>query len=104
VKDTLQRTANPKVAAAQYTGMASRFTEVDIPDKYTASLKSASPHPTAFDLVQFLNIGDKDGLEGPNAKTTAVGTRTVRVHRMSTRRPPHTYEEPKPLAIGQTVR
>ena len=74
VKYTIQRTANPKVAAAQYTGMASWFSDVETPDKYTAILKADSPHPTAFDLLEFLNIGDKDTLEGPNAKTTAVGT------------------------------
>jgi peptide/nickel transport system substrate-binding protein len=74
VKYSLQRAANPKVAAAQYTGMASWFSGVDTPDKYTAIFKSEQPRPTIFDLLEFLNICDKDSLEGPDAKNTAVGT------------------------------
>jgi peptide/nickel transport system substrate-binding protein len=74
VKYSLQRAANPRVAAAQYTGMASWFSGVDTPDKYTAIFKSELPRPTIFDLLEFLNICDKDTLEGPDAKNTAVGT------------------------------
>jgi len=74
VKYSLQRAANPKVAAAQYTGMASWFSGVDTPDKYTAIFKSELPRPTIFDLLEFLNICDKDTLEGPDAKNSAVGT------------------------------
>jgi hypothetical protein len=39
VKYSLQRAANPKVAAAQYTGMASWFSGVDTPDKYHRDLQ-----------------------------------------------------------------
>jgi peptide/nickel transport system substrate-binding protein len=74
VKYSLQRAANPKVAAAQYTGMASWFSEVETPDKYTAIFHSEQPRPTIFDLLEFLNICDKDTLEGPDAKNTANGT------------------------------
>ncbi|HEX8969347.1 MAG TPA: ABC transporter substrate-binding protein [Chloroflexota bacterium] len=74
VKYSLERAANPKVAAAQYTGMASWFSGVETPDKYTAIFHSELPRPTIFDLLEFLNICDKDSLEGPDAKTTAVGT------------------------------
>jgi peptide/nickel transport system substrate-binding protein len=74
VKYSLQRAANPKVAAAQYTGMASWFNEVETPDKYTAIFHSEQPRPTIFDLLEFLNICDKDTLEGPDAKNTANGT------------------------------
>jgi peptide/nickel transport system substrate-binding protein len=74
VKYSLQRAANPKVAAAQYTGMASWFSGVDTPDKYTAIFTSDLPRPTIFDLLEFLNICDKDTLEGPDARNTAVGT------------------------------
>jgi peptide/nickel transport system substrate-binding protein len=74
VKYSLQRAANPKVAAAQYTGMASWFSGVDTPDKYTAVFRSEQPRPTIFDLFEFLNICDKDQLEGPDAKNTANGT------------------------------
>jgi peptide/nickel transport system substrate-binding protein len=74
VKYSLQRAANPKVAAAQYTGMASWFSSVETPDKYTAIFHSDQPRPTVFDLLEFLNICDKDTLEGPDAKSTANGT------------------------------
>jgi peptide/nickel transport system substrate-binding protein len=46
VKYSLQRAAHPKVAAAQYTGMASWFSGVDTPDKYTAIFQSDLPRPT----------------------------------------------------------
>ena len=74
VKYSLQRAANNKVAAAQYTGMATWFSGVDTPDKYTAIFRSDLPRPTIFDLTEFLNICDKDTLEGPDAKNTANGT------------------------------
>jgi peptide/nickel transport system substrate-binding protein len=74
VKYSLQRAANPKVAAAQYTGMASWFSGVETPDKYTAIFHSDQPRPTVFDLLEFLNICDKDTLEGADAKNTANGT------------------------------
>ncbi len=71
---SLQRAANPKTAAAQYAGMASWFSGVETPDKYTAIFHSEQPRPTIFDLLEFLNICDKDTLEGPDAKNTANGT------------------------------
>jgi peptide/nickel transport system substrate-binding protein len=74
VKYTLMRTADPKVAAAQYTGMAQWFPTIDTPDKYTVILRSDQPRPTVFDLLEFIQVGDKATLEGPDAKTSAVGT------------------------------
>jgi peptide/nickel transport system substrate-binding protein len=74
VKYTLMRTADPKVAAAQYTGMAQWFSTIETPDKYTVILRSEQPRPTVFDLLEFLQVGDKATLEGPDAKTRAVGT------------------------------
>jgi peptide/nickel transport system substrate-binding protein len=74
VKYSLERAANPKVAAAQYTGMASWFSGVETPDKYTAIFRSDQPRPTIFDLLEFLNICDREALEGTDANTTANGT------------------------------
>lgn len=74
VKYTLVRTADPKVAAAQYTGMAQWFPTIETPDKYTVILRSDQPRPTVFDLLEFIQVGDKETLEGPDAKTRAVGT------------------------------
>ena len=79
VKYTLVRTADPKVAAAQYTGMAQWFPTIETPDKYTVILRSDQPRPTVFDLLEFIQVGDKTTLEGPDAKTTAVGTGPFRL-------------------------
>src|SRR6185437_11430846 len=73
VKYSLQRAANPKTAAAQYAGMASWYSAVETPDKYTAIFKSDIPRPTIFDMLEYLNICDNAALEGPDAKNTAVG-------------------------------
>ncbi len=74
VKYTIMRTADPSVAAAQYTGMAQWFPTIDTPDKYTVILRSDQPRPTVFDLLEFIQVGDKTTLEGPDGKTKAVGT------------------------------
>jgi peptide/nickel transport system substrate-binding protein len=74
VKYTLVRTADPSVAAAQFTGMAQWFPTIDTPDKYTVILRSDQPRPTVFDLLEFIQVGDKATLEGPDAKTKAIGT------------------------------
>ena len=37
-------------------------------------LKSEQPRPNLFDFFEYLNIQDKDILEGPDAKSKAVGT------------------------------
>src|SRR5215470_8761382 len=54
--------------------MATWFSSVEIFDKYTTVFHSDQPRSTIFDLLEFLNICDKDTLEGPDAKTTANGT------------------------------
>ncbi|MBV8087209.1 MAG: ABC transporter substrate-binding protein [Chloroflexi bacterium] len=74
VKYTILRTANPKIAAAQYTGMAQWFPTIDTPDKYTVVLHSDKPRPTVFDLLEFIQVGDQATLEGPDAKTKTNGT------------------------------
>ena len=43
-------------------------------DKYTVVLKSGQPAPLVFDSFEFFNMADKDTLEGPDAKSKAVGT------------------------------
>jgi peptide/nickel transport system substrate-binding protein len=74
VKYTLMRTADPSVAAAQFTGMAQWFPNIETPDKYTVILHSDQPRPTVFDLLEFIQVGDKTTLESPDAKTKAIGT------------------------------
>jgi peptide/nickel transport system substrate-binding protein len=74
IKYNVQRAANPATASGQYSGLASWFSGVETPDKYTAILKSDVPRPFVFDFFEFFNIGDKNTLEGPDAKNKAVGT------------------------------
>jgi peptide/nickel transport system substrate-binding protein len=70
----VQRTADPtRSSPVQLVGLAKVWT-VETPDKYTAILKTDQPRIGVFDLLTQVWIGDKDLLEGPNAKTDANGT------------------------------
>jgi peptide/nickel transport system substrate-binding protein len=71
---SLQRARDPKVGNGVLPSMANWFSSVETPDKFTVVLKSDSPRPAFFDGLDVLNICDKDTLEGPNARSTAVGT------------------------------
>jgi peptide/nickel transport system substrate-binding protein len=74
VKYNIMRAQDPKVGAGQFANQARWFTSIDTPDKYTAVLNSEQPRPLVFDFFEYFNIVDKDTVEGPNAKTTTVGT------------------------------
>jgi peptide/nickel transport system substrate-binding protein len=74
VKYNILRVANPKTGAGQMQPLAAWWSGIDLPDKYTAVLTSDQPRPTTFDLFEYLNILDRDTMEGPDAKTKAVGT------------------------------
>src|SRR5919204_1661258 len=71
VKYNLLRVRDP--AHAQLGGMSSWYT-IETPDKSTVILSSDQPRPLAFDLLEYLNITDKDLAEGPDAKSKAGGT------------------------------
>jgi peptide/nickel transport system substrate-binding protein len=75
VKYNLLRVRDPKVGAlAQVRGQSDWFTTIDLPDKYTVLLGSDQPRPAVFDFLEFFNIVDRVTMEGPDAKTKAVGT------------------------------
>jgi peptide/nickel transport system substrate-binding protein len=74
VKYNLLRVRDPKITASGLGAQSAWFTGIDTPDKYTVVLSSDQPRPTTFDLLQQLNIVDRDTMEGPDAKTHAVGT------------------------------
>jgi peptide/nickel transport system substrate-binding protein len=74
VKYNLLRVRDPKITASGLGAQSAWFTGMDTPDKYTIVLTSDLPRPTAFDLFEQLNIVDRDTMEGPDAKTHAVGT------------------------------
>jgi peptide/nickel transport system substrate-binding protein len=75
VKYTLLRARDPKLALAAFLrGWSNWFTGVDTPDKYTLVLTSEVPRPTVFDFFEFMNIVDRESLEGPDPQTKLVGT------------------------------
>jgi peptide/nickel transport system substrate-binding protein len=74
VNYTLTRIHDPKIGVGQFAVQSGWFTSIETPDKYTAVLTSDQPRLAAFDFFEYLNIVDKNTLEGPDAKTRAVGT------------------------------
>jgi peptide/nickel transport system substrate-binding protein len=56
------------------TGISNWFTSIETPDKYTVVIKTDVPRPGFFDGLEIFNICDKANVEGPDAKTTIVGT------------------------------
>ncbi len=74
VNYTLNRIRDPKIGVGQFAVQSSWFSSIETPDKYTVVLSSEQPRLAAFDFFEYLNIVDKNTLEGPDAKTKAVGT------------------------------
>jgi peptide/nickel transport system substrate-binding protein len=74
VKYNLVRSLDPKAALGLFVTQAKWFTSIDTPDKYTVILKSDKPRPLVFDFFEVFNIVDKETVEGPNPKTTEMGT------------------------------
>jgi peptide/nickel transport system substrate-binding protein len=74
VKYTFMRIRDPKIGIGQFALQGQWFSQIDAPDKYTVVLTSDQPRLAMFDLFEYLNIGDQATLEGPDAKTKAVGT------------------------------
>jgi peptide/nickel transport system substrate-binding protein len=74
VKWNVERVKDPKVGAAQLIGMANWWNAIETPDKHTVILKSESPRPAVFDMFEYMNIADRETMEGPEAQTKAVGT------------------------------
>jgi peptide/nickel transport system substrate-binding protein len=74
VKWNILRVRDPKVGFGDFAAPSSWWTTIDTPDKYTIVLKSEESRPAMFDFFQNFNLGDQPTLEGPDAKTKAVGT------------------------------
>ncbi|HEX8966410.1 MAG TPA: ABC transporter substrate-binding protein [Chloroflexota bacterium] len=74
VKWNLLRGQDPKVATGSYVNQAKWFPTIDTPDKYTVVMRSDTPRPAVFDYFNILNMVDRVSLEGPDAKSTAIGT------------------------------
>src|SRR5579864_1411116 len=74
VKYNIMRAQDPKDGAGQFANQAKWFTSIDTPDKYTVILNSDRPRPLVFDFFEYFCMVDREAVEGPNAKTTTVGT------------------------------
>ena len=74
VKYNLLRVRDPKVQVPTLRTQSNWFTTLDTPDKYTIILNSETPRPLVFDIFEYLNIVDKDTMEGSEARTKAIGT------------------------------
>src|SRR5207248_1669476 len=70
----LRRVQSGKSFNGQIEKQSKWWTTIETPDKYTIVLKSEQPRPALFDFFEYLNIQDKDILEGPDAKTKTIGT------------------------------
>jgi peptide/nickel transport system substrate-binding protein len=75
VKWNLLRPRDPKLQTGSAFGTQSNwFSSIDTPDKYTVVLESEQARPALFDFFEFFNILDRVSMEGPDAKSTAIGT------------------------------
>jgi peptide/nickel transport system substrate-binding protein len=74
VKYSLLRPLDPKVGNGVLTSVSKWFTSIDTPDKYSVVIKTDGPRPGFFDGLEIFNMCDKANVEGPDAKTTIVGT------------------------------
>jgi len=74
VKWNFIRVQDPKAGYGDFAAQSAWFTTIDTPDKYTVVLKSEQSRPSMFDFFQQFNMGDRQVLEGPDAKTKSSGT------------------------------
>ena len=103
VKYNILRAQDPKVGAGQFANQARWFTGIETPDKYTAILNSEQPRPLVFDFFEYFNMVDKDTVEGPDAKTTTVGTGPFTFVEWVARRSPGVRQEQELLADWPAV-
>ncbi len=112
VEYNLMCVRNPQLAGI-VGGLAPQsnwWTSIDASDPYTVILKSDMPRPGMFDFLELFNILDKDTMEGPDAKTKAVGTGPFRFvewvqgdHFTFTRNPNY-WQSGHPYLDGITVK
>jgi peptide/nickel transport system substrate-binding protein len=74
VKWNLLRGQDPKAATGSYVNQAKWFPDIETPDKYTVVMTSEVSRPAIFDYFNVLNMIDRQTIEGPDAKSTVVGT------------------------------
>ena len=65
---------DPVVAVTGFYTQSAPMASVDTLDKYSVVLKSDAPWPGVYDLLALMSVVDPVTMQGPNAKTHAVGT------------------------------
>src|SRR5215471_3121073 len=74
VKYNLLRVRDPKIGAGTFVNQSNWFSTIETPEKYSVVLKSDTPRPLTFDLLEYFNIVDKEAMESADARGKAVGT------------------------------
>jgi peptide/nickel transport system substrate-binding protein len=74
VKYNLLRVRDAQLQIPTLRNQSNWFSSIETPDKYSIVLKSDLPRPAIFDFFEYFNQVDQATMEGPNAKTTSVGT------------------------------
>ena len=74
VKWNFLRVRDPKLAGSTLGAYSQWWSSIDTPDKYTVTLRSDQSRPTLFDTLQLFNMLDQPSMEGPDARSSAVGT------------------------------
>jgi peptide/nickel transport system substrate-binding protein len=74
IKWNMLRVRDPKTGLTQLAAQSNWWNSIDTPDKYTVVLASEVPRPFVFDMFESFNIVDPVTMQGPDAKTKAVGT------------------------------
>jgi len=65
---------DPVVAVTGFYTQSAPMASVDTLDKYSLVLKSDDPWPGVYDLLALMSVVDPVTMQGPNAKTQAIGT------------------------------
>jgi peptide/nickel transport system substrate-binding protein len=65
---------DPVVAVTGFYTQSAPMASVDTLDKYSLVLKSDDPWPGVYDLLALMSIVDPVTMQGPNAKSQAIGT------------------------------
>src|SRR4051794_28585639 len=73
VKWNFLRVRDPKLGGSTLGAYRRWGSTIETPDKYPVTLKSDLPPPTLFGSLQLFNKLDQPSMEGPDAKSTAVG-------------------------------
>jgi len=74
VKYSLLRPRGDGVGNGILTGISNWFTTIETPDKYTVEIKTDVARPGFFDGLEIFNICDKANVEGPDSRTSIIGT------------------------------